>query len=48
VSAKLAWGAEYTTPNVYRVRVDEPTLQDTYDSEDYQRNIVETEPENGG
>jgi len=48
VSAKLSWGEEYTTPAGYRIRIDEPTLQDTYEYEDYMGNIEDSEPENGG
>lgn len=48
VSAKLAWGSEFTTPAGYRMRVDEPTMQDSYEYEDYSGNIVEAEPESGG
>lgn len=48
VSAKLGWGSEFTTPAGYRIRVDEPTLQDTYEYEDYNGDILEAEPESGG
>lgn len=48
VSAKIAWGEEYTTPAGYRIRVDEPNLQDTYEYQDYQGNIKDKEPDSGG
>jgi hypothetical protein len=48
VSAKVSWGGEYRTPEGYRIRVDSPTLQETYEYEDFQGNIEEKEPENGG
>lgn len=47
VSANLQWGAIYTTPDGYKIRVDEPDLQSTYDYEDYQGNIEEREPDSG-
>jgi hypothetical protein len=47
VSAKVSWGDEYTTPAGYRIRVDEPNLQDTYEYEDFQGNIVDREPDSG-
>lgn len=47
VSAKISWGEEYTTPAGYRIQVDEPNLQDTYEYEDYQGNIVDKEPDSG-
>jgi hypothetical protein len=48
VSAKIPWGEEYKTPEGYRIRVDSPTFQDTYQYENYQGNIEEAEPESGG
>jgi hypothetical protein len=48
VSAKVAWGNEYTTPAGYRIRADTPTLQDSYEYEDYQENTEDAEPDNGG
>jgi hypothetical protein len=48
VSAKEPWGDEYTTPAGYRVIVDRPDLQDTYNYEDFQGDIVQKEPEDGG
>ena len=48
VSATAAWGDEYMTPAGYRIRVEQPDLQPTYKSEDYDGAIVDVEPENGG
>lgn len=48
VSAKIPWGEEYKTPAGYRIRVDEPERQSTYEYEDFQGNIVEKEPDSGG
>jgi hypothetical protein len=48
VSAKVPWGEEYATPGGYRIRADEPTLQDSYEYEDFRGNIKDAEPDNGG
>lgn len=48
VSAKLEWGAEFTTPNGYVIRVDEPNFQATYSYEDYSGASSEARPEDGG
>jgi hypothetical protein len=48
VSATVTWGGEYTTPAGYRIRVEQPDVQPTYESEDYDGTIVDVEPENGG
>lgn len=48
VSAQLGWGQEYQTPPGYRIRVDKPTLQSSYEYKDWEGNIAEREPENGG
>jgi hypothetical protein len=48
VSAKINWGTEYTTPNGYVIRVDEPELQSSYEYEDYSGEVSLEEPENGG
>jgi len=48
VSAKINWGTEYTTPNGYVIRVDEPDLQSSYEYEDYSGEVSLEEPENGG
>lgn len=47
VSAKQQWGSVYTTPPGYEIRVDEPTLQSTYEYENYQGNTEDAEPEDG-
>lgn len=48
VSAKRQWGSEYTTPRGCRIRADTPTLQDSYEYEDFTGEIKNEEPENGG
>ena len=48
VSATMAWGGEYTTPAGYRIRVEQPDVQPTYESEDYDGSIEDVEPESGG
>lgn len=48
VSAKLSWGNEFNTPEGYRIRVDEPSIQKTYEYENFREQIEEKEPENGG
>jgi len=48
VSATVPWGDEYTTPEGYRIRVEQPDVQPTYESEDYDGSIVDVEPESGG
>lgn len=47
VSAKISWGQEFQTPEGYRIRIDEPTLQDTYEYEDYDGSISDAEPDSG-
>lgn len=47
VSAKQRWGSVYTTPRGYKIRVDEPELQSSYEYEDYQGNTAESEPDSG-
>lgn len=48
VSAQIDWGSEYTTPNGYIIRVDEPEVQDSYEYENFNENIDQKEPDNGG
>ena len=48
VSAKIGWGSEYTTPNGYVLRVDEPNLQGSYEYETYDGEVSPKEPESGG
>lgn len=48
VSAKLGWGDEFTTPNGYVIRINEPEFQATYSYEDYSGASSEASPENGG
>jgi hypothetical protein len=48
VSASLDWGTEYTTPEGYRIRVDEPNLQSTYTYETYSGDTEEKSPEDRG
>ena len=48
VSANLDWGTEYTTPEGYRIRVDEPNLQSTYTYEAYGGGTEEKSPEDRG
>jgi hypothetical protein len=47
VPASLSWGTEYHTLDGYEIRVDEPTLQDTYEYDNY-GGIEERAPEDGG
>jgi hypothetical protein len=48
VSAKIDWGTEYTTPNGYVIRVDEPNLQGSYEYENYNGEVSPKEPDSGG
>lgn len=48
VSANIDWGSEYTTPAGYRIRVDSPDLQTTYEYEDFNGEVAEKSPESRG
>ena len=48
VSAQLDWGEEFTTPEGYIIRIDEPELQDSYAYENFQGQTEQKEPEGGG
>jgi len=48
VSASKDWGTEYTTPEGYRIRVDEPELQSSYAYENYSGETEQQSPENRG
>jgi hypothetical protein len=48
VSASIDWGTQYTTPEGYVLRVDEPNLQDSYEYENYSGEVELNQPDNGG
>lgn len=48
VSANLDWGTEYSTPEEYRIRVDEPELQNSYAYENFQGETEQQTPEDRG
>lgn len=48
VSASKDWGTEYTTPEGYRIRVDEPELQTSYAYENYSGETEQQSPEDRG
>lgn len=45
VSKTLAWEEEFTTPSEYRIRIDRPVLQSTFEVESYAGSTTEESPE---
>lgn len=48
VPGQLSWGEQYTTPEGYVITIGQPTLQDTYDYEEFTGDIEQAEPDTGG
>jgi len=47
VSAKLDWGAEYATPDGYRIEVERPDIEESYEYEDFSGSLSERTPDSG-